>query len=740
MSRTVSVKLGFKGNQKVVRIRLPKDEPPPWTIDHTFRLVGKHIPRIEGAEKVTGHARYTSDVRLPGMLYARVLFAPVASATIKSIDISAAKAIPGVKAIVILPGKRVRCAGQELGAVAATDLRIAQDALRAIKIEYERLPVVTTIEAAIKPNAPQVYAGRPNKRKSSSNGDEGDVERGFKSADFTVEHTFSTEVQTHSCLEPHNLVAMWRGKKLTVWASTQGTFSVRDELAKVFRVPTSNVRVITEHMGAGFGSKFGARMEGLLAARLAKEANAPVKLLITRKGEHLTNGNRPSSVQTLRFGLKKDGTITAMSLEALGCGGVGGGGGASRPIKAMYDCPNKRVVEYDVFIHAGAGRAFRAPGCPQGCFALEQMIDACANRVGMDPVAFRLKNDSHPVRRAELELGAKRIGWERRNAKPGQGQNGPKKRGIGVASSVWYNTGRPPAEMELKIHSDGTIVAYSGAQDIGTGTRTWMAQVIAEELGLPLTAVQVKIGDTSWPFGPGSGGSKTVPCLSPVARTVAYRAKEKLKELARVQLGEIPFGDVEYRDGTFFSKGSPQKKLSFKEVAAQLGSRTLSVQAERASNYDAFTKYIAGAQFAEVEVDVETGVIRVLKIVAIQDCGVVLNRLTARSQINGGVIQGVSFALFEERRLDPRNGLMLNPNLEQYKIAGALDVLEIDAVLFDVTMGSNAAGAVGIGEPVTVPTAAAIANAVFNATGARMLQLPMTPERVLAALKKGARP
>ncbi|MCA9519979.1 MAG: xanthine dehydrogenase family protein molybdopterin-binding subunit, partial [Myxococcales bacterium] len=721
MSRTVTVNLGFKGHFKAVRIRLPKDEPAPWTIDHPFRIVGKEIPRIEGADKVTGRARYTSDMRLPGMLYGRVLCASVAAAKIKSIDISEAKKIAGVKAIVILPGRVVRCAGQELGAVAAVDTRTAEDAMRAIKIEYERLPSVATIDAAIKPGAPQVYPGRPNERKSSSSDDSGDVERGFKEADVTVEHSFRTEVQTHSCLEPHNLVASWRGKRLTVWASTQGTFSVRDELARVFRIPTSNVRVITEHMGAGFGSKFGARMEGLLAARLAREAKAPVKLLISRKGEHLTNGNRPSSHQKWRLGVKRDGTLTAMSLHALGCGGIGGGGGVSRPLKAMYDCKNKRVVEHDVFINAGAGRAFRAPGCPQGCFGLEQMIDAAAHKVGMDPVAFRLKNDSHPVRRAELELGAKRIGWERRNAKPGQGQSGPKKRGLGVASSVWYNTGRPPAEIELKIHSDGTIVLYNGAQDIGTGTRTILAQIVAEEMGLPMSAVTVKIGDTSWPFGPGSGGSKTVPCLSPVARTVAYRAANKLKELARTPLGAVPYEDVVFRDGVFFTKESPQKRLSLKAVTAQLGSRTLTVQAERAANYDAFTKFIAGAQFADVEVDVETGVIRVIKIVAVQDCGIVLNRLTARSQINGGVIQGVSFALFEERVLDRRNALMLNPNLEQYKIVGTLDVPEIDAVLFDVSMGSNAAGAVGIGEPVTVPTAAAIANAVYNATGARML-------------------
>lgn len=736
MGPKATIKIGFPGHFKQVTVRLPKGEPPPWPPNHPFVVATKPHPRTEAADKVTGRAQYTSDIRRPGMLVARILRSTKAAGKVVGIDLSRAKAHPGVRAAVALPVKFVRYVGQELAAVAADTEQIAEDALRLITVDIVPLRFVTHLEDAIKPNAVKVYPGRDNKRASRANGwSKGDVAAGFKAADKVVEASFRTHVQTHSCLETHMMAAEWKGDELTVWASTQGTFSVRDELAKVLGLPKAKVRVITEHMGAGFGSKFGARVEGLLAATLSKMSKRPVRVVVKRKGEHLSCGHRPGSLQKLKFGVTKDGTLTAMQLEALGEPGVGGGGGTSRPFTRIYDCKNKLIAEHDVFTNTGAGRAFRAPGHPPGCFALEQMIDIAAEAVGLDPIDFRLKNDSHPVRRAQLALGAKRIGWERRNKQPGGG-SGDLRRGIGVASGLWYNTGRAGSELELRLHDDGSVELLSGAQDIGTGIRTILGQVVAEELALPLSAVTVRIGDTNYPWGPGSGGSKTTPCLAPVARAVAWQAKQKLFAEARRQLRVPKSTPLTLANGNV-SAGTTS--VSVKRLLKALPGSTLSVKHEREGNYAAYSEIIAGVQFADVEVDIGTGVIRVKKIVAVQDCGIVLNPLTARNQVNGGVIQGVSFALFEERIIDSRNGAMVNPNLEQYKIAGALDVPEIDVVLFDVNAGSNCTNALGIGEPVTVPTAAAIGNAVYNAVGVRVTELPMTPAVVLAALSRGGK-
>jgi xanthine dehydrogenase YagR molybdenum-binding subunit len=356
-----------------------------------------------------------------------------------------------------------------------------------------------------------------------------------------------------------------------------------------------------------------------------------------------------------------------------------------------------------------------------------------AEKLGLDPVAFRRKNDQNPVRLAEIEMGATRIGWERRNKVAGSG-NGHLKRGIGMANGLWYNTGRPGAQVQIKIHMDGSVEVFNGAQDIGTGIRTLIAQITAEELGLAMNGVKVHLGNTDYPFGPASGGSTTTPSLTPAVRSAANAARKKMFELAS-ELLQVPANtELDARDGRIFVKAEPSRAVDFKRVAGRIAGDTLVVQGDRVKNYQSYRDTVAGVQFAEVEVDTETGQVKVLKVVAVHDCGRAINRLTTKSQINGGVIQGLSYALFEDRLLDRQTGRMVNPNLEQYKIAGALDMPEIDVVIFDVYNGSNNTGAVGIGEPATVPTAAAIANAVYNAIGVRIFELPITPARVLAAL------
>ena len=379
------------------------------------------MPRLDGKAKTTGEARYSIDVRLPGMLYARILRCPLAAATVQSLDLAAAKKLPGVRAVLAIaePGEKIRFAGQEIAAVAAETSEQAGDALSAIRVAYGARPFVVSPEEARKPAAPLVFEGKSETKTSAGdvessrkslprNGNvvgprstsKGSVEEGFRKADAVVEATYLTQVQTHTALETHGLVAKWEGDELTVWASTQGVFGVRDELAATLKIPASRIRVITDYMGGGFGAKFGARIEGLTAARLARQAGAPVKLFLDRREEHLATGNRPSSVQTIKAGATKDGKLTALQLTVYGNGGTNGGTGTSGPIKNIYACDNLKVDEYDVFTNAGPSTAMRAPGHPQGAFALEATMDELASKLGIDPLEFRLRNDPSEVRRS----------------------------------------------------------------------------------------------------------------------------------------------------------------------------------------------------------------------------------------------------------------------------------------------------------------------------------------------------
>lgn len=745
------LRLGFNGKFEEKDVEIAALDPAPWDPSQKFSILGTRVSRLDGSAKTTGTARYAIDVRLPGMLYARILRTPYASAVVTSIDLGAARRMPGVKAALAIakPGDTLRFAGQEVAAVAADTPERALDAMAAIRVAYEPRPFVVDPAASRKPEAPLVFekkvetktsagdmpsAAKPLARKGNVQGprssNKGDIEEGFRKADAVVEGTYTTQVQTHTALETHGLVARWEGDELTVWASTQGIFSVRDELAETLGIPKSKVNVITEYMGGGFGAKFGARTEGVTAAKLAKEAGAPVKLFLDRKEEHLASGNRPSAVQWLKAAATKDGKLTALSLLVHGNGGTNGGTGTSGPVKNVYACDNVKTEEYDVFTNAGPSAAMRAPGHPQGAFALEATMDELAAKIGMDPLEFRMKNDPSEVRREEFRIGAERIGWATRDARR-QTKDPAILRGIGMGAAVWYNTGGTGPKATVTLHRDGSAEVVHGLQDLGTGSRTMVGIVAAEELGLPLERVSVRIGDTRMPYGPGSGGSTTTPSSAPVIRAAAYQAVRRVAELLAKEWGTDP-EEVAFSDGTFSAKG---KSLGWKEACAKLPAEGLSASAERAENHaDAWKRFTAGAQFAEVEVDTETGIVRVKKVVAVHDCGLVINALTAESQVQGGVIQGISYALYENRILDGATGRMVNPNVEQYKIVGASDVPEIEVIFVPVWDGVNNTHSVGIGEPSTVPTASAIANAVSHAIGARIRSLPITPESVLEAL------
>jgi xanthine dehydrogenase YagR molybdenum-binding subunit len=733
----------------------PAGEPPPWPRSQELHVVGKPTARVDGKLKVTGAARYTADVRLPGMLFARRVVSPHPHARVKAIDTSAAEKLPGVRAVHVVERNRegatlrnppkaadkyplVRYAGQTVAAVAATTQAIADEAARLVKVTWEPLPFVVDVDEARKPGAPRVYPGpveQPptpagggaptglaqdgNSRGPNKSG-RGDIEAGFREAEVGVEGEFRTHVQTHSAMETHGVVADWRPDGLTLYASTQGTASVREEAAEVFGLPQAKVHVITEFMGGGFGAKFGLGSYGVIATHLSKQAGAPVRLMLDRKEEHTSVGNRPSSHQRLKLGARRDGSLTALSLASWGTGGISTGAGVGRMAEQLYRCANVRIEQYDVFTHAGPAAAFRAPGQPQGAFALEQLIDELADKLAIDPLALRDKLDvsdrnepARAARRSERKLGAERFGWARR--RPAGSDSGVVKRGMGVAQSMWGRYLDLDSAVELRLHRDGSIELLSGVQDIGTGTRTALAMVVAEELGVRADEVNVNIGNTDHPVGAGSGGSVTTLSMTPPARTAAWQLKQKLAQL-------VPRAD----------------KLPLKKAAAKLPNDYIAVQATRVQEYggDPHGSY-GGVQFCEVAVDTETGVVKVERMVAVHDCGRVINPLAVQSQINGGIIQGLSWALYEQRHLDRATGRMVNPNLDQYKIAGAKEVPQIEVVLIDQYLGRNATDAGGVGEPANIATAAAIANAVYNAVGVRLRELPMRPATVLAALATG---
>ncbi|HVS37571.1 MAG TPA: xanthine dehydrogenase family protein molybdopterin-binding subunit [Gemmataceae bacterium] len=777
-THAIEVPVGIPGVDLTTAQRLVGlDEPPPLPPNSQLKTVGKPTTRIDGRLKVTGAARYTADINLPGLLYGVLITSPHPHARIRSIDTSEAERYPGVKAMHVLEtllgvaqeqGEEknryplVRFAGQPVAGLAATTRNAAEEAARLVKVDYEVLPFVVDTDEAMKPDAPLVFTGKAvqagtagggggprgvpqkgNVRGPATGGTRGgvDIEKALADSEVVVETEYRTQVQTHSALETHGVVADWKPDMLTVYASTQGTGSVRDELAAVFDLAKSKVRVITEFMGGGFGAKFGAGNFGVVATHLSKKAGAPVKLMLSRMDEHLSVGNRPNSVQKIRIGARKDGTLTAIHLHSYGTAGVGTGAGTAGPAQNLYACPAIHTEEYDVFTHTGPAAAFRAPGHPQGCFAFEQAIDELAEKLGMDPAALREKidvgGDRSDAHREERRIGAERIGWSGR--RPAGADRGPIKRGMGMAQSIWYRfTSAKDSNCEVRITKDGSVELMSGVQDIGGGIRTALAQIVAEELGLRPTDITIKIGDTHFPSGPASGGSVTTGSITPPAREAAYKAKlELLREIAP-KLGE-PAESLVIEDGKVFSRENRDKSISFRGACAKLEGEDVSGRARRREEYtDGAGKRIAGAtggvQFAQVAVDTETGQIVVEHVVAVHDCGRPINPLALESQINGGVLQGVSYALFEDRILDKRTGRMVNPNLEQYKIVGAREVPKIEAMVIEQYLGRSSTDAAGIGEPAIVATAAAIANAVYNAIGVRIRELPMTPARVLAAL------
>jgi xanthine dehydrogenase YagR molybdenum-binding subunit len=766
MARLVKTQTEWEGTVHEEFSVVEGDPPPPWSPDAKLTKIGIPEPRVDGAERVTGRAVYTFDLNLQGMLFAKVLRSPFPHARIKSIDASRAAALPGVRAVLsylnvpkiawwndthVLEAV-VRCVGDEVAVVAADEEAIADDALRFIHVAYEELPFVLDPEEALKPGAPQIHekgnlvGGKPRVYRR------GDVEKGFAEAEIIVEETFRTQSALHNCLESHGAVAVWNGEKLTVWESTQSIYRVQEDLAEAFGLPLNNVRVVCKYMGAGFGSKQYSGKWSILAALLARETHRPLQLMLDRREENLASGNRAPTIQRLKIGSKRDGTLTAMELTSISAIGAYGWGSLAieGPVHVMYVCPNVHTEIRSVFTNTGHARSFRGPGYVEGMFPLESLMDEIAAQAGLDPLELRLKNytkidqvSKQPYSDKHLEdcyrKGAEMVGWEKKN--PLQGV-GTKRRGVGMASQIWGGGGGPPAYAWVRINSDGTAEVITGSQEIGTGTKTVFAQIAAEELGIGVERITVHVGDTAMgPYDPVSWGSMTVSSVGPAVRQAAIDAHRQLLQISADFL-KVSASDMEIRDGKVHVGGELNPRADVSDITREIGDLTILGKGSREPNQTERAVRTFGAQFAEVEVDTVTGDVKVLRVVSTHDFGRVMNPLGSRSQVEGGLIQGIGYALTEERVIDQRTGIVLNPNLEAYKIPTMMDCSEIEYAFMDKPdLKANVLGAKGLGEPALIPTAPAIANAIRRAISVRFLSIPVTRDKILAAtrLPEGSR-
>ncbi len=776
--RFTSTTVEVEGRSETKIVELPAFNPPPWDESAELTVVGTRVTRMDALEKVTGQARYTADVRVPGMLYGALLRAPIAKGRVKTLDLEPALAVPGVRGVLLMedvPGIRhdgiqlldraVHYAGQAVAAICADTQEIADRAVRAIRVDYEGSPHAVTADDALAPHAPSVRSSGNTSRNSPRVFTRGDVDAGFRSADVSIAREYRTPVALHTALEPHGTVAVWEGDHLTVWESTQGIFGVRSDLAGAFELPLNRVRVIKDYMGGGFGAKNGAQKPSYIAAALSRKLRRPVRCMLDREGEQVDSGNRSASVQRVRLGAKRDGTLTAIDVEATIPLGIGGWqAGAAKIFHELYACPNVHSAETFVFTNAGPMTSFRAPGHVEGAFALECAMDALARELAMDPLELRQRNYAqHDQEKGRVysdkrldacyRLGAEKFGWSdgakgRSENARGRGQQAADRggsrlrRGRGMASLIWSAGGGPPAYATVRLNPDGTVDVLTGSQDLGTGSRTVLAQIAAESIGARIGDVRTVLGDTErLPYTGNSWGSMTTASVGPAVRVAALDARARLLEAAAALLAtkdRAPDPErLDVRDSVITLRGT-DRRITFAEVGDKLGDVMIIGQGSRGPNPDKTAICAFGAQFAEVEVDTETGVVRVLRIVTVHDSGRIVNPTLAESQVEGGVLQGIGYALFEERVMDRSLGVQLNPTMHDYKIPTIADLPRIDVLFVDgADVSANHTGAKGLAEPPIIPTAPAIANAVADALGVEPTEIPLTPWRVLGLIAGG---
>lgn len=717
------------GHEREVEIEVDDVDGPAWPARSRLRLLNHDLPRVDGPDKVTGRARFTHDVRLPGMLFARLLCCPYPTVSVK-IDPAPARALPGVAAALVLVEEKTRYLGQPVAVVAADTPERCDDALRALKVEYTPLlPWAVNATQSNTMRGPTVLK-KGNRSKLTETGSIEDAEKAGGAAAFVVDAHYSVPVQHHASLETHGVVVDYRGgTEATVYASTQATFSIAGDAASVLGLKASDVTAIVEHMGGGFGAKFGLGFAGQTACRLAKELKRPIHLMLTRPDEFVMGGNRSGCQQRLIGGMDADGRLVALIARVNKMGGLQDGAHPGHPY--IYECPARYCGTLSIYTHTDASVAMRAPGHPQASFAIESLLDELAYKAKLDPLEVRKKNLKDPTYARQLDDVARAIGWAEhpQKTKPAKAEGGVNV-GIGFAVATWGGGGHPECEVDVKIERDGSVSATVGSQDLGTGTRTYLAAIVAEELGLELAQVTARIGSSRYGQANGSGGSTTTASLAPAIKHAAYRARTSFAERLAPTLRTKP-ELVTFEAGHVKDAGDPSRTLTWKQACATLGSEGLTARGTWQSNLAAGG--VHGAQAAKVAVDTRTGRVQVLAMVASQDCGLPLNRLAIRSQLNGGMIQALSYALFEERVIDPVLGLQLNANLEDYKVAGPLEIPELTALIDD---GDTRTAVIGMAEPAVIPGHSAIANAVHNACGARVRDLPITPDKILEALRR----
>ncbi len=755
---------------------------PEFTSDGKYKVIGTRPIRHDGEDKVTGRAVYGADVRPADLLYGRMLRSPHAHALIKRIDTSKAMQLDGVRAVATaddlaetvaklsdigegvdirkiaansLASGKVLYKGHAVAAVAAISPSIAEEALELIEVDYELLPPVIDVLLAMKDDAPLLDENRTTRElgektdkksniASHNQQDMGDVAAGFTEADEVVEREFRTATIHQGYIEPHNTTVLWkRDGSIAVWVSTQGSFQIRDAVAEVLQVPVSKVKVIPCEIGGGFGGKFPIYMEPA-AAVMSHKTGRPVKMLMSRTEVFEGSGPAPGGYIKCKMGVKRDGTITAaqayLAYEAGAFPGSAVGAGAAC-IFGPYNIPNVLIDAYDVVVNKPRSSAYRAPGAPNAAHAAESVLDELARSIGMDPLELRRKNSAREGTRRADGTVYKQIGCEQtvdaarnsehyRSTKPA-GQCV----GRGVASGFWFNGGGQ-SSANIHVDTDGTVRLEEGSPDIG-GSRASMAMIVAETLGLNIDQVNPAVADTdSIGYHDGTGGSRVTYATGHACHLAAEDTKSKMIARAAQQL-EVDESDVEWREGgTFVCRTDASKKLTFAEVAAQQGSTGGPIEGTGAVNASA-----AGNAFAthivDVDVDPETGKVQVLRYTAVQDVGKAIHPSYVEGQIQGGAVQGIGWAL-TEGYFYREDGSMANPTFLDYRMPTALDLPMVETILVEVPNPGSPHGIRGVGEVPIVPPMAAVANAIFDAIGERLYELPMSPDKVMAAiLRKG---
>jgi len=673
------------------------------------------------------------------MLHAAVLRSPHARCRVTRIDLTAATAAPGVLAA-IGPGevdgvdREANFEGSAVAAVVAETFGQAEAAVALIDVEWEELEPLLDADEAVR---------RGSLISETQSYERGDYDRGLAEADAVVEAEYSTQTVSHNPLETHQCVCDWRGEGLDVYISTQYIWGIRAEVAEALGLPQDRVRVVCEFMGGGFGAKNSLRNYVLLAAELAKRTGRPVRCALTRRQENLVSGNRNATRQRVTAGARADGILTVLGGEyTCALGWSGWLPPTAGPTQQLYACDNVRTVEHGAKLNLPPMAAFRAPGFVEGTWSLECLLDKLAAKLGIDPLELRKLNYAHAdpldgrpyssknlmecYRRAELH-------WERRHEVRARSDE-VWKRGMGMASQIWYGGGGPPSYAWVRLGSDGRANVVTAMQDIGTGTRTAMAMIAAEELGLALDQVEVQLGDSArGPFASLSAGSSTLPSMGPAVRSAAADAARQVIELA-AQRFEQEEGLLSLKGGKIVSSDGGSWPLA--EITGLLDNGQILGKGARGPNPTGMRVLTFGIQLAEVAVDVGTGEVVVERVTAIHDVGRVINPLGARSQIEGGIIQALGHTFSEARLDDPQTGTILTRTFDSYKVPTIADVPEIVCELVDepdahlTNLGSK-----GLGEPPIVPTAAAIGNAIRDATGADVTSLPITREEILRALR-----